>query len=65
MSHIAAKTLEPDTIVATLSRFMRTNYGPEAETEARRHVITYNTANQHELADIWVGVLEALQKTYK
>lgn len=65
MSHIATKTLDSDTIVGTLSRFMRTNYGAEAETEARRHVIAYNTVSQRELADIWVGVLEALQKTCK
>jgi hypothetical protein len=45
---------------ATLSRFMRANFGPNAVAEAQRHVTTYAAAKDKELVEIWTRVVAHL-----
>ncbi len=55
-------TFTPKETVATLSNFMRVNYGSSAQTEAARHVVAYCEDGKRELADIWMCVVEELQR---
>ncbi len=52
----------PKAVTATLARFMRTNYGNAAETEAIRHVAAYTSEEKHDLAEIWLSVVEELKR---
>jgi len=63
MSHVEnTRVRTPIGVVETLSRFMRTNYGDDAESEAIRHVVAYTQNSQRELADIWLDIVAELQK---
>jgi len=63
MSHMESQKAKPQKVVDVLSNFMRVNYGTAAVAEARRHVVAYSENAQHELADIWMCVAEALKET--
>ncbi len=63
MSHLTKSSASSvGRVTSLLAQFMRTNYSAEAESEAARHVAVYQENNQHELAGIWISVMEELKK---
>jgi hypothetical protein len=64
MSHITnpAPNLS-DFDVPILSRFIRVNFGANAQNEATRHITQYVQENRRDLAEIWVRILEEIQKS--
>jgi len=63
MLQLKQQNATPQTVVEVLGNFMRTNYGAEALHEAERHVMAYNEEAQHELAGIWLCVVEKLKSS--